>query len=572
MPTVPGLIPEQKASVGGTPEVSVSAPVEAFGGAVGHAISGLGTAVDKAGDEIWKTAVKFQEIQNKTEADRAETAYMEKAGLLHAEFSALQGDNATQSFPKYIQDLKQAREDIGRGLSNNAVRQSYDSATQSTMGRTIFNGAGHAATQAKASQIDAVGQKLSVTMSRAATADNDDDFRIEQRKSLELGRQDNALRGRASAPEAEFNINSSLYANRAQHVAKTDPYRAEEMMNAWRKDMTAQDFKTTNDIVLSTKRSVGAANIARDVWTKNTDGGEAKVALGDMEAQARKQAEAQFPGDELAASHAENAVSTLWNRRKQAQTSDRYEAKNDIYSIMLKGGVNNLQELLATPEGNAAYFKLDEVGRKGVEKEITSYIKAKNQIIGDTNYNRLWRMAKSDDPAAVSEFLNTPLADQPVTQSQLEKLSTVRKQLTKDPKADPRITRAMGSIRAARGEQLQALRIYKRSDNPDEYDKFTGALWDAIESFSDINKKPPTDKQITDEIAPTLLQAHSVPRLFGLYTGSEQNYVVPSEFSEGMKAKSVEAGRTIDDRDIRRAYIQTLMKKYQPPKASDGGK
>lgn len=546
--------------------------MEAFGGAVGHAISGLGTAVDKAGDEIWRTAVKFQEIQNKTEADRAETAYMEKAGLLHAEFSALQGDNATQSFPKYIQGLKQAREDIGRGLSNNAVRQSYDSATQSTMGRTIFNGAGHAATQAKASQIDAVGQKLLVTMSRAATADSDDDFRIEQRKSLELGRQDNALRGRASAPEAEFNINSSLYANRAQHVAKTDPYRAEEMMNAWRKDMTAQDFKTTNDIVLSTKRSVGAANIARDVWTKNTDGGEAKVALGDLEAQARKQAEAQFPGDELAASHAENAVSTLWNRRKQAQTSDRYEAKNDIYSIMLKGGVNNLQELLATPEGNAAYFKLDEIGRKGVEKEITSYIKAKNQIIGDTNYNRLWRMAKSDDPAAVSEFLNTPLADQPVTQSQLEKLSTVRKQLTKDPKADPRITRAMGSIRAARGEQLQALRIYKRSDNPDEYDKFIGALWDAIESFSDINKKPPTDKQITDEIAPTLLQAHSVPRLWGLYTGSEQNYVVPSEFSEGMKAKSVEAGRTIDDRDIRRAYIQTLMKKYQPPKASDGGK
>lgn len=571
MPQVPGLIPEAKATVGATPEISVSAPVEAFGGAVGHALSGLGTAVDHAGDEIWKHAVKIQELQNKTEADKADTDYMERAGLLHAEFNALQGDNATKAYPKYIKDLKSARENIRGTLSNGSVQKLYDGSTQSTMGRTIFNGAGHAATQARAAQIDAVGKRLSVTMSRAATADNDDDFRIEQRKANELAVEDNSLRGRNSTAEAQFEINSSLYANRVQHVAKTDPYRAEQMMSGWQKSMSAQDFKTTNDIVLSNKRSVGSANIARDVWGKNQDGGDPKVALGDLENQARKQAEAQFPGDEIAASHAENAISTLWNRRKQAKTADQYEAKNDIYSLMLTGKVTNMQELLATPEGNAAYFKLDEVQRKSVDKEITNFIKAKSQIIGQQNYDKLWRMAKSDDPAAVTEFLNTPLAEQAVTQAQLEKLATVRKQLTKDPKADPRITRAMGSIRAARGEQLQALRIYKRSDNPEEYDKFTGALWDSIESFSEINKKPPTDKQITDEIAPALLQSRSVSKWWG--TSTEQNYVVPKEFSDGIKAKSLEAGITVDDRQIRRAYIQILMKRYSKPTGKpDGGK
>lgn len=575
MPQVPGLVPEVKASVGATPEVNVAAPVEAFGGAVGHAISGLGKAVDHAGDEIWKQAVKIQEMQNKTEADRAETEYMEKTGLMHAEFNALQGGNATKAYPKYIGDLKTSREEIRGRLSNDAVRRAYDSGTQSTMGRTIFSGGAHAAMQARAAQIDAVGKKLSVTMSRAATADNEDEFRIERQKALDLAGEDNSLRGRNSTKEDEFNINSSLNSARIQHVAKTDPYRAEQMLNEQRKSLSAQEFKTTSDIVISSKRSTGAANIAQDVWSRSVKDGT-PGNLGEMQAQARKQAEVQFPNDEIAANHAEIAVSTLYNRKRQAETADQRDATNTISGLIM-GGVKTEQELLATPEGRDAYFKLPETVRKGIPAQINNYVRAANQPTNQENYRRLKGLAFSDNEEAVAKFLEADLTKEPLNQGDMNSLMSKRasmlKQMSKDAKSDPRAVKAMGFIRAARGEQLQALRIYRRPDSPDEYDKFMGALHDSIENFQEINKKPPTEKQIIDEIAPTLLQSHSVPKLWGLYTGTEQNYVVPSEFADGIKAKATESGITLDDRQIRRAYIQTLMKRYSKPTGKpDGGK
>jgi len=132
MPTVPGLTPDQVPSPQGTPEVSVSTPIEAFGGAVAHAISGLGGAVEQSSDKIWQRATEFQDLQNRAEVDKADAAYMEKAGLLHAQFSARQGQDAVQAFPKYIQDLKDERERIGGTLTNQMTQKMYDSQTLST--------------------------------------------------------------------------------------------------------------------------------------------------------------------------------------------------------------------------------------------------------------------------------------------------------------------------------------------------------------------------------------------------------------------------------------------------------
>lgn len=569
MPTVPGLVPDVRASVGAAPEVQVNAPVDAFGGSVGTALSNLGTAVDRAGDEIWKRAIELQTIQNKTEADKADTAYMEKAGLLHAEFNSLQGDNATKAYPEYIKNLKAARDEIRGGLSNDAVRRMYDSSTQSTLGRTIFNGAGHAASQAKAAQIDAVSARQKMTATQAATADDPNESAALHNQSKQLGRQLNQLQGRDSTEAVEYEADAAYLAARIQHITKENPEEGFKMLQA-NKSKLGQYLSQTTDIVTAQRRATGAQNIGAEIWQSNSDVNGPKASLGDMEAQAEKRAKELYPNDEIAAQHAKNAIAQRWNQYKQAQNADRNEARNDIYSLMLTGKVNNLQELLATPEGNAAYKKLDPVQQKSVDAEINRYVKTRNQIQGDANYQRLWRMAKSDDPAAVSEFLNTPLADQPVTQAQLEKLTQVRKQLTKDPKMDPRITHAMTIARNSHGTSLQDLRIYRRSDNPEEYDKFTGALYDALENYTEVNKKPPTDKQINDEIIPPLLQSHAVPRFFGLYSGKESNYVVPQDFSDGMKAKAMESGITLDDRQIRRAYIQTLMKKYQKSSSPDG--
>lgn len=566
MPTVPGLVPDQKASVGATPELSVNAPVEAFGGSVGVALQGLGKAVDQAGDEIWKTALKIQETRNQTEADEADTRYMEKAGMLHAEFNALQGENATKAFPDYIKNLKAARDEIKGTLSNDAVRRLYDRGTNSTLGRTIFNGAGHAASQAKKAQIDAVGSKKSMVASQAITADNDDDYRALKNQARELTVRENALLGQSSGEEDLFKTDSVITAARIQHIAKTDPFKAHQMLAENKKGLTAQDFKTTDDIVTSNRRAVGAANIAREEWNAQPD-----ASLGELQAGARKKAEAQFPKDEIAASHAENAVTTLWNRKRQAEVQDSRDAKNDINSLFLTERVTNLQELLAIPEGRAAYDKLDETQKKGLSKEIESYVAAKSKIADDSKFSRLHAMARSDDPNAQAEFLNTPLATQGLSPARFEQLNNIRKQLTKDPKTDARTTQAMKWLRDARGKQLEALRIYKRTGNEEAYDDFVGALVDSMQDWTETNKKAPGQKDVVDTIAPMLLQKQIRPGKYwgSAWTTETDAYIVPDDYAKGLRAKAAGEGKTIDDRMIRRAYVNKLFNDYRSKASSD---
>src|SRR5882762_4292072 len=149
MPQVPGLVPTATPSMQGTSELNVNVPTDAFGGAVGHALSGLGNAVEGAGDKIWQRAMEMQNLQNETDAKNADSQYMMEAGKLHADFSALEGTQAKEAYPKYMEDLQNKRTEIRAGLSNNMAMKMYDGSSLSTMGRSIFNGAGHAAQQMK---------------------------------------------------------------------------------------------------------------------------------------------------------------------------------------------------------------------------------------------------------------------------------------------------------------------------------------------------------------------------------------------------------------------------------------
>src|SRR5258708_32217172 len=160
MPQVPGLVPTASPSSGGTPELSINASPDAFGGAVGHALSGLGNALEGAGDKIWQRAMEMQNLQNETDAKNADADYMMKAGQLHADFSALEGTQAKEAFPKYMEDLQGLRTEIRDGMKNPMAQKMYDSSSLSTMGRTIFNGAGHAAQQMKVASNNASSARV----------------------------------------------------------------------------------------------------------------------------------------------------------------------------------------------------------------------------------------------------------------------------------------------------------------------------------------------------------------------------------------------------------------------------
>src|SRR5580698_9795593 len=92
-PTVPGLVPNQVPDAK-LPNIDLPVPVDAFGGAVGKALEGLGGAIEQGSDRIWQQAMQFQNLQNETAAKNADAKYMMESGKLHAEFINKEGLNA----------------------------------------------------------------------------------------------------------------------------------------------------------------------------------------------------------------------------------------------------------------------------------------------------------------------------------------------------------------------------------------------------------------------------------------------------------------------------------------------
>src|SRR6266446_3115149 len=109
MPQVPGLTPTAQPGAY-APEVNLPVPVDAFGGAVGHALEGLGGQVEQASDRIWQRAVEMQGLQNETEAKEADAKYMMQSGIMHADFINKEGLNAgPAALQKHIQELQNLR-------------------------------------------------------------------------------------------------------------------------------------------------------------------------------------------------------------------------------------------------------------------------------------------------------------------------------------------------------------------------------------------------------------------------------------------------------------------------------
>lgn len=150
MATVPySPVPSVAPQLAPQPMARVDAPVAAFGGATAAAISNLGRTVEGSSNELFARAIALQQLNNEAEANQAVANYDIAAGKIHAEYSALQGKAAADAYPKYQSDLESTRQNIRSGISNPMAAKMFDGPSLSMMGRTVFNGAGHAAQENK---------------------------------------------------------------------------------------------------------------------------------------------------------------------------------------------------------------------------------------------------------------------------------------------------------------------------------------------------------------------------------------------------------------------------------------
>lgn len=273
MPQVPySGVPEVAAQMDATPRYVADVRPEAFGVNVWEAVQGLGRSASKAGDELFARGLAMQDLANHSEAQQADAQYMQRAGELHADFSSKQGRDAVDAYPQYIKDLAKAREDIGGNLSNPMSRKLYDSQSLSTYGRTVFNGAGHAATQNKTyavrssqSKVDAINnQILSNPLDDEGFQSNLKEAESQIRSQVQLSGGDQAM-----ADEAVAQNRSALYSTKIKGMLKTQPLEAGKILEQAVKDgnIRGKDIGDMTNAVQQARNTVGARVISNQVMT-----------------------------------------------------------------------------------------------------------------------------------------------------------------------------------------------------------------------------------------------------------------------------------------------------------------
>lgn len=126
---------------GGGTEMGVRATPEDFG-------SQVGGAVEAAGASGFEHAMKFQELDNQTNATQAESGYINKASDIYAQYRSTEGSNTYDAYPQFKQDLEKARLDTRSSLNPMAAKM-FDASTLSHEARYIQSGSLYAADQRK---------------------------------------------------------------------------------------------------------------------------------------------------------------------------------------------------------------------------------------------------------------------------------------------------------------------------------------------------------------------------------------------------------------------------------------
>lgn len=568
MPQVPYKpVPQASAQMIATPNVRIDTPGAAFGTNIAEALGGVGRHLEQAGGEIFQRAIALQNLRNETEAKEADAKYMIEAGKLHAEFSSLQGKDAVDAYPKYIDNLKSLRTDVRNSLSNDMSRRMYDSASLSTMGRTIFNGAGHAATENKRWHGGASEARIDAYGSSVYQSPDDDDLYERSIRTVanEVEGTLAPLHGWGSE-QTGMEVNkrvSKITSQRIIGMSRQEPFRAQEMFEKYKDNLHDNDRFQTENVLRNQMHAVGAKNIADSIFLAGREEpGRKGKPLREMESEAEARAKKISPSDPELAHNAVRQVQTLYNQDKYARKQEENENVDTISQYIIANNPRSLQELRTDPQAAAAMDALSATNptkAKSVMNQIRNWAESQQRKEHDVEFTRLYGMSKIDP----LEFLEQDvIGNKNLSQGQIRQLINAQTNLKKNAEADPRIHRALGWMQQAHGASLNALGIYRDSpNNHDEWLQYAGAMQVAIDEFQQSHKKPPDFKDITETIGPRIIQQRSVAgTIFGNLWPSQIPFYkqeVPKDFSEKIKADFVKKNLpAATDEEIAKAYLR----------------
>lgn len=567
MPQVPYTgVPAVAPSEQGTPNISIDTPIAAFGGTVAAAINSVGQAAQHVGGEIMSRAIAMQEMQNDTMAKEADAKYIQRTSEIHASFNALEGQDAVRAYPKYVRDLQALRRDYRNALPNDDARRRFDGSSLSFMSRNIFNGAGHAATQQRAwsrgasnARIDAVNNDVARDGSPGAL-ENGVRTIEEEVRSQEHGWSEDQVNNEIAKRK------SKLIATQIQGIARTEPFRARQMLEENRANLTAADIPGTERVVQSNLYNAGSRRISDEVNPPPVEGEDGAPLQDRIDAGMRRAREIA-PDDPGFADFVRDRIITDFNRQKSI-VRDYNQANRNVIESALMGGFGNGQVPTSIDELTGADPRVADAWQRLDARTQRSYVRAlaqnaRGEIAATpenlARYNYLRGLANSNEGR--DEFLGVDIVNERMPIAWRRQLLNQRQSILRVGEADPRLTRAMQTLRP----MLESAGITTQRDRQRFY-QFQGALQDALTQWQEEKKKFPTQEEV-QQIGARLMQEQVTPgAIFGNIWPNRTplfEATVPNELVERFKADPRFNGRQPTDVELERFRRQYIGQRYQ---------
>lgn len=560
---VPSIAPSESA----TPGFRLNVPEGAFGGGVAAATEGLGGKVSEVGNELFGRAVALQQLNNESEARDADTKYMMTAGELHAKYNALEGKDRVDAFPQYSKDLAETRTKLRDGLSNQMAQKMYDASSLSTMGRSIFNGAGAAASANKEWAHGAVTAQHDLIVKQVYDDPNDESaFRQAIKNNHDTATSRAALTAGGASPERVELItkqgDSTIAANRVLGMARNQPYQASQLLKKYKDEglLFGKEAEVVENKVQSLTQTVGADTIAGQTLGKylQPDGTYSKSSV-EMQAEAVDVAKKAYPDDPKMETAATTAFDRKFNQHSWAMKQDQQQVTQQLNTYITKG-VRNTDML---PPDLLKQMTPGQI--KAFPAQANTYQKSIDTQTNQDAYEKFLGLYNNDN----GKFMETDFMAEPgLNKSDRDRFLKLQRQANAN--GDPRVAKAIQTLRGSVPGTLESLGIYRRdTKNPEDYDRFTGALHEAIQSYQETNGKPPNEQALSKEIFPNLIMQVTDPdRWFGrkseLFRAG-----VPDEVKA---AAEKDAGKPLNEEEVRKTYMRMQFNDLFSKKKAAAGK
>lgn len=482
-------LPSVSPSSSGVGGVSPRVTDDAFGAGVVAADKQLGRQLESSGDEIFKTAMSMQGQLNDAAAKEADAQYVIKSSDLYANYQTLQGDAAVKARPKFLEDLSKLREEVRGGLGNPAAQRMFDASTRQQFARTVFSTAAHAAQegrkyteQASQARVDAAKFQSEQFPDQAGQVKSNLDVVLQETRAQ--AKQKNL------PPEKEEQLvreaRSDFITNQAIALARKDPFKAFDMLKANEKAIGSKDYERASRVVIDGKRTVRARMVSDEVMF-GIDPDDPKKSLAEAQDEAVAKVEQYLEDDPMLKDAVKDRVAIDWTKRQGAKTLADRAAMNTMNGMLsgLTTPDNKLpttvEELKATPEGYAAWNRLDETKKKAIMGQLRVNANSATKVTNHEEAMRLQGQASTDPTGFMAEEIGT---NSKLSAADQRKFLKLQQDMTKKVEMDPRVRQALMVL----GPDMRAAGI--TNDKKDEYDRFVGTLQDAIMQEQGDAKRP----------------------------------------------------------------------------------